>query len=67
MTVEVLAVAGDVDEPHRSPPRLLADPDDLGAEVVSEPLGELLVGALHVHPRVSLRPMIPFMISVVPP
>ena len=61
------SVAFDVDEPDRSPARLLADAGDPGAEMLAAPFGELLVGAVHVHPRVSLRPMIPFMISVVPP
>ena len=67
ITVVVLAVALDVDEPHRSPARLLADGGDLGPEVFAAPVGEQLIGAVHVHPRASLRPMIPFMISVVPP
>ena len=63
----LLAVAVDVDEPHRPPPGLLADPDDGPARVLAEPLGDLVVGAVHGHPRVILRPMISFMISVVPP
>ena len=67
MSVERLAVALDVDEPHRPPARLLADRHDGPAEVLAEPVGDVLVGAVHGQPRVSLRPMISFMISVVPP
>jgi len=67
MTVVDWPSRSNVDEPHRPPPRLLADGGDLGPEVLAAPVGEQLIGVVHTHPRASLRPMIPFMISVVPP
>ena len=68
MIVDCLAAAVDVDEPHRPPPRLLADRHDGPAQVLADTSRRCSsIGAVHGQPRVSLRPMISFMISVVPP
>ena len=63
----LLAVAHHVDEPDRPPARLLSNSRDLSPEVLLAPVVSRCSVRSTSHPRVSLRPMIPFMISVVPP